>query len=320
MFISAYGVYIPRKRVKVDELVKYVTGFDISLGVSELAVPALDDDSVSMAINSAKSAIEEFSVDPESIDALVFGTNTNPYVNKGLASIIIEALDLRDDIQTFELSCGLRTGIKTLVLGDMLLRSFKNVLCVTSECVRVKVGESIAELIPSSGSASFVLSQNGGFASMKHLATFNREFLDIWSCDGREYFFDRRSIRHTYERAFAELMERVGNVEYDTLVAQVPNTYIGMKLLRKMGVGMEKVMKGMTLTMLGNMFSVSPLIGIAKAFEDGASKIVVASCGSGGGDALAIDVAEQPEKKIFYQQFNDREYIDMREFLRLMGD
>lgn len=315
MFVSAYGVYLPRKRISVDDIAKFA-GTKNRTGISELAVPGLDDDSISMAINSARIALDEFNIKPEEIDAVVFGTNTNPYSNKSVAPIIVEALELNDDVQTFELSCGIRTGIRSLILGYMLSRTFKNILCITSESSRIDKAQ-IMDVLPSSGSVAFVISQNG-FANIKNPISFNREFLDLWSRNGREYFFDRRSLRHTYDESFDELFRRIGGNDYDTLIIYVPDISTGLRLLKQMKIEQEKVAKGMVLPLVGNTFSVSPLLGLTKAFEDGARNILIACCGSGGGDAVTIEVKNFTKTKLFYQQLNDKQKIGVYEFLNLM--
>ncbi len=315
MHISAYGVYIPRKRIKVDDFAAFI-GEKNRSGVIELAVPAQDDDAISMAINSAKIALSEFNVNPKDIDAVVFGTNTSPYSNKSTIPILIEALGLSDNVQTFELSCGMRTGLKSLILADILAKTFQNVLCVVSECFRI-TRKQILDLLPSSGSVAYVISQNG-FADLKHVASFNKEFLDMWSFNSQEYFFDRRSLRYTYEDVYTELFRRIGDVNCDTLIAFVPDISTGARLLKRLKIDQEKVKKGLTIPLIGNMFSVTPLLGLAKALEDGGRRVLVTCCGGGGGDALIVDVEKVPKVKVFYQQLNDRHYISTYEFLNLM--
>lgn len=314
MYISAYGAYIPRKRIKMSDFASFVG--KRSAGAVELAVPSQDDDSVSLAVNSAKNALDGSNIDPKDIDAIVFGTTTSPYLNKSTIPIIVEGLGLNDEVQTFELCGGIRTGMRSLLLAETLAKNFQNVLCVVSECIRVDRNQ-ILDLLPSAGSVSFVVSQNG-FAEIRHLASFCKEFLDIWSTNNQEFLFDRRSLRYTYEEAYSELFNRIENENYDTLIAFAPDVSTGARIIKKLKIDQEKVARGAVMPLIGNMFSVTPLLGLVKALEEGGKRILVTCCGSGGGDAVMVDVKSAPDVKVFYQQLNDRKHISVSEFLNLM--
>ena len=58
--IVSYGVYIPRFRIRVDEIARvWGDGDDISEGlrVFEKSVPDLDEDAVTIAVEAARNAI-----------------------------------------------------------------------------------------------------------------------------------------------------------------------------------------------------------------------------------------------------------------------
>ena len=61
--IITYGVYIPRYRIKVEEIAKVwgANASDITggLGVFEKSVPDLDEDTATIAVEAARNALSE---------------------------------------------------------------------------------------------------------------------------------------------------------------------------------------------------------------------------------------------------------------------
>ncbi|HQN30044.1 MAG TPA: hydroxymethylglutaryl-CoA synthase, partial [Methanothrix soehngenii] len=65
--IVSYGVYIPRFRIRADEIARVWGGGDdisLSLRVFEKSVPDLDEDAVTIAVEAARNALDRADVDP----------------------------------------------------------------------------------------------------------------------------------------------------------------------------------------------------------------------------------------------------------------
>ena len=102
--IAAFGAYIPRYRLGVD-----TTGWN---SAQERSVANFDEDSVTMAVAAGLDCLQ--GQDRQSIDGLVFATTTPPYAEKQCAAIIAEALDLRRDIFSADVTGVLRAGTSAL--------------------------------------------------------------------------------------------------------------------------------------------------------------------------------------------------------------
>jgi len=66
--IIGYGAYIPRNRIKVEEIAK-VWGADApsykkGLMLEEKSVPSPDQDTITMSVEASKSALKRASIDP----------------------------------------------------------------------------------------------------------------------------------------------------------------------------------------------------------------------------------------------------------------
>ncbi|MDM7934085.1 MAG: hydroxymethylglutaryl-CoA synthase, partial [Methanothrix sp.] len=75
--IVSYGVYIPRFRIRVDEIARvWGDGDDISdsLQVFEKSVPDIDEDAVTIAVEAARNALSRGRIDPGRIGAIYAGS------------------------------------------------------------------------------------------------------------------------------------------------------------------------------------------------------------------------------------------------------
>ncbi|MHC1582056.1 MAG: hydroxymethylglutaryl-CoA synthase, partial [Candidatus Syntropharchaeia archaeon] len=75
--IVTYGVYIPRYRIKVEEIAKQwhkdPKQMKDGLGVAEKSVPDFDEDTVTISVEAARYAIKRIDLDPKKIGAIYVG-------------------------------------------------------------------------------------------------------------------------------------------------------------------------------------------------------------------------------------------------------
>ena len=117
--IITYGVYIPRYRIRVEEIAKVwgANAADISggLGVFEKSVPDLDEDAATIAVEAARNALLRRTVDPQEIGAVYVGSESHPYAVKPTACTVGEAIGADAGIAADELTPnndGIASGIK----------------------------------------------------------------------------------------------------------------------------------------------------------------------------------------------------------------
>ena len=109
--IITYGAYIPRYRIKVEEITRVwganaadVTG---GLGVFEKSVPDLDEDAATIAVEAARNALKRRNIDPEQIGAVYVGSESHPYAVKPTACTVGEAIGATPNMTAadFEFAC-----------------------------------------------------------------------------------------------------------------------------------------------------------------------------------------------------------------------
>ncbi|MFH1681095.1 MAG: hydroxymethylglutaryl-CoA synthase, partial [Candidatus Eisenbacteria bacterium] len=81
--IIGYGSYIPRTRIKVEEIAKVwgadAEGYKKGLMLREKSVPSHDQDVVTMSVEAARRAVTRAGVDPREIGCIYVGSESHPY-------------------------------------------------------------------------------------------------------------------------------------------------------------------------------------------------------------------------------------------------
>ena len=183
--IVGWGGYIPRYRIKAEEIVR-MWGWEPSvpagLGVKEKAVENVDEDSVTMGVEAARNAIVRAVVDPRDIRAVFFGTESKPYAVKPSATIVAEALGITPETMAsdLEFACraaseGLRASLALVEAGYM-----KYALVVASDTAQANPGD-VLEFTAASGAAAFVVGPaSESVAVLEGVYTYVTDTTDFW--------------------------------------------------------------------------------------------------------------------------------------------
>jgi 3-hydroxy-3-methylglutaryl CoA synthase len=241
--------------------------------------------------------------DRQDIDGLLFATTTPPYAEKGCASIIATALDLRRDIFTADITDVLRAGTTALkqALDSVAAGSARQVLVIASDN-RQGAPKGEAERNSGDGAAAFVISGDGVIAEHEGSYSISENMMDVWRSAGDQFlrsWEDRFAIEEGLERilgdAIAGFMERQGISARDVgkLALYAPDGRRHAQLVRQMGFAPEQVQDAM-FGRLGNTGAAFVPILLASALEDTASgQLIVAASYGDGSDVLGFRVTSQ---------------------------
>jgi len=142
--IEAIAFHCPEHYIELADLAK-ARGVDPDkytkgLGQVRMAVATPMEDTVTLAVNAALKALENFDIDPKDIGTLVVGTESGVDHSKPVAVYVHEALGLRSNCQTYEtkhacfgamaavssaqdwISCGRARGSKALIVASDIAR------------------------------------------------------------------------------------------------------------------------------------------------------------------------------------------------------
>lgn len=284
--IRAYGAYIPLTRLPLA----LIQGRKPKEGGPEKAVAYDDEDAVTMAVAAAVDCLQGF--DRSEVDALYFATTTYRLREKEGAALIAKALDLRRDVRTADLGSSLRAGTAALEAASNAVAAgaARNALVVASDC-RMGAPRGALEAKLGDAAAAFLVSADGGVATLEGSYGIAEEIQDFWRIDGERFthaWEDRFGIQEGYLPSMSEavggLLARLGARPDDFARAALyaPDARSVGGVLRKVGLRPEQLQDPLH-GRLGNAGAAFAPLLLAAALESSrpGERILVASYGDG---------------------------------------
>lgn len=338
--IVGYGVSIPRMRIKAEEIARVwgKEGGRVSagLGIREKAVAALDEDSATFAVESARTAISRAGIDPSKIGAVFVGSESKPYAVKPTATIVADAVGAAPHLTAadFEFACKAGTTAIQTCMGMVGSGMIEYGLAVGSDTAQGRPGDAL-EYSAAGGGAAYVIGKAGeSIAIINNTYSFTTDTPDFWRRQHAE--FPEHAGRFTGEPAYFKhlvscaqgLMKKM-NVEasyFDYFVPHQPNGKFPVRAAKMLGFPLEKVMPSLVVEMLGNTYSASAMIGLAAVLDvaEPGQKILLTSYGSGAGsDSFAITVTDRIKQDgrragetVLEMLENDKKYVDYAVYIK----
>ncbi len=192
--ILGYGVSLPRCRIKADEILHVWQNSHKQIlnrmGYNERAVLYPDQDTITLAIDSAKQAIQRSNIDPQAIGALILGTGTNPYNTKASVTIIGEALGISPHCISFDLQFAGKSGTSALIAALALVESgqAEYALAIGSDTINrhIPPGHWL-EYGASAASVSMLISKEKPIVTVLGHSSYAQDQADFYRVDGERY-------------------------------------------------------------------------------------------------------------------------------------
>jgi len=340
--IVAYGGYVPRFRIKIDEIARVWGKEDgeISrgLGIKEKSVPDSDEDAVTMAVEAAKIALERAGIEPKKIGAVFIGSESHPYAVKPSSTIVAEALEIGPDYLAADLEFACKAGSAAIQLVAALLEAgqIDYGLAIGTDVAQGKRGDEL-EYTAGAGAGAFILGRKAKefLAQVDYFSSFSSNTPDFWRRDGAD--FPSHAGRFTGEMAyFRHLQEGISRFlegsgqeisDFDEIIFHMPNLKFPLRLAQRLGIKERQIEKGLIVKQIGNPYSASSLLGLCQVLDKvkKGKKILLAAYGSGAGaDIFSMRTRSQLLKRrksgIKLAHFlEQREEIDYSQYLRKVG-
>ncbi len=182
--IERIGFYVPRHALRLEDLArsrgvepsKYTEG----LGQHVMAVPAPDEDVVTMGANAARTALQ--GLDPASIDTLIFATESGIDQSKAAGIFVHRLLGLSPRCRTFEVkqACCSSTAALQMALTSAAARPGSRTLIIASDVARYGFGRP-GEPTQGAGALAMVVSDRPAILAIDaESGVYTEDVNDFW--------------------------------------------------------------------------------------------------------------------------------------------
>ncbi|WP_292463636.1 hydroxymethylglutaryl-CoA synthase [Methanolobus sp.] len=312
--IVSYGAYIPRYRIKIDDIAR-VWGDDAEilkagLMVFEKSFPDVDEDTATMAVEAARSAVNRACLDAQRIGAVYTGSESHPYAVKPTSTIVAEAVGATPVLTAadFEFACKAGTAAIQACMGLVSSGMIDLGLAIGADVAQGAPGDAL-EYTAAAGGVAYVIGNKESelAAIIEDTYSFTTDTPDFWRREGMPY--PEHGGRFTGEPGYFKhvtnaakgLMEKIGTKpdDYDFAVFHQPNGKFPSRAASMLGFSKEQIKPGLVVPRLGNTYSGSCMMGIAATLDQAkpGDRIFATAFGSGaGGDAFSITVTDRIEE------------------------
>ncbi|MEL4306019.1 hydroxymethylglutaryl-CoA synthase [Methanococcoides sp. LMO-2] len=309
--IVSYGAYIPKYRIKVEDIAR-VWGDDadiLSAGlmVNEKSVPDLDEDTATIAVEAARSAVARNNIDPKRIGAVYTGSESHPYAVKPTSTIVAEAIEATPAMTAadFEFACKAGTAAIQACMGLVSSGMVDLGMAIGADVSQGAPGDALEYTAAAGGVACIIGNKESEMvAVIEDTYSFTTDTPDFWRREGMPY--PEHGGRFTGEPGYFKhvsgaakgLMEKMGTSpsDYDNAVFHQPNGKFPSRVAKMLGFSKEQIKPGLVVPRLGNTYSGSCMMGIAATLDQAkpGDRIFATAFGSGaGGDAFSLRVTDK---------------------------
>ncbi|VVB54613.1 Hydroxymethylglutaryl-CoA synthase [uncultured archaeon] len=307
--IVSYGAYIPRYRIRVEEIAK-VWGANANsiidgLMVFEKSVPDLDEDTITIAVEAARYAINRANINPEKIGAVYTGSESHPYAVKPSRTVIAEAIGATPDLTVadFEFACKAGTAAIQTCMGMVETGMIELGMAIGSDVSQGAPGDAL-EYTAAAGGVAYIIGKKDQVANIESTYSYTTDTPDFWRREGMPY--PEHGGRFTGEPGYFKhvssaaegLMKRMGTKpsDYNYAIFHQPNGKFPTRVAKMLGFTSEQIKPGLVVPRLGNTYSGSCMMGLAATLDiaKAGDRIFMTSFGSGAGsDAFSFTVTDR---------------------------
>ena len=330
--IVSYGAYIPRFRIKIEEIAnvwgKNDNSISKGLGIFEKSVPSNDIDSATISVESVRNALKRRYIDPIDIGAIYVGSESHPYAVKPTGTIVGESIGATPYLMVadYEFACKAGTAAIQSCLALVKSKMIKYGIAIGADTSQAAPGDAL-EYSASAGGGAFIIGKDKVIAKINDTLSYTTDTPDFWRRAERKY--PAHGGRFTGEPAYFKhittcankLMDKL-NIkpeEYDYAVFHQPNGKFPVKVAKSLGFEFDQIKQGLLVPFIGNTYSGATMIGLSSVLDIAKSgdRIFLTSYGSGAGsDSFDITITDEIKNlnrknaPTVEEMIIDKKYID----------
>ncbi len=335
--IIGYGAYVPRFRIRAEEIARVWGGAEDGLPIEEKAVPGLDEDTVTMSIEAARNALARAGIDAKQLRAVWVGSESHPYAVKPSSTMVADAIGAAGSVLAGDWEFACKAGTEALQAAVALVGSemADYALAIGMDTAQGRPGDALEYTAGAGGAAYIIGPAENALAILEASYSYVTDTPDFFRKQHMHY--PEHGNRFTGEPAYFDhvihgaqgLLDGMGLLPTDFAYAifHQPNVKFPQTVAKKLGFTKEQIAAGMLTNKIGNTYSGAAMIGTTAVLDIAkpGDRILMCSFGSGAGsDAFSFIVTEKilerrlkATKTMWYVQ--RREEIDYAIYARYRG-
>jgi hydroxymethylglutaryl-CoA synthase len=303
--IVGYGAYVPRYRLPTAEVAQVWRGEADGTPILEKAVPGLDEDTATMAIEAARNALARAQVDPGEIRALWVGSESHPYAVKPTSTIVAEAIGAVPHVLAadWEFACKAGTEAVQAAMGLVGSGMADYALSIGADAAQGRPGDELEYTAGAGAAALLVGPAETSVARIEGSTSYVTDTPDFFRRPGESYpqhtgrFTGEPAYFHHTESAARHLLHELGARAEDFAYAvfHQPNVKFPQRIARRLGFTTDQIKAGLLVNEIGNAYAGSSLLGLTAVLDAAqpGERVFLVSFGSGAGsDAFALLVTD----------------------------
>jgi len=282
--VTGHGGYVPLYRVDRTDVADQHGG----RASGESAVPARDENHVTMAAEAAGTALARAGVDGESLDAVFAASVTDPFAEHGIAAQVAYRLGAEGDVRTGDFRGTLRANTDGFAAAHHFVEATDGTALLLAVDVMPASPDDDGSPDAGAGAAALALGPDSEdpVATVEGLGQETTGFVERHREHGETAAAgdERFERRHGVAPAAGAAIERAGG-DPDRAVAGAPDGRMASAALGS--VDAERVS---TYDRVGYAGTAAPLLDLVHAFETGEAgeSVLLVAYGAGGADAVSL--------------------------------
>jgi hydroxymethylglutaryl-CoA synthase len=334
--IVSWGSYIPKFRIKVEEIAKSqgrnAENIKRGLLINEKSVPGIDEDTATIIVEAARFCLKNH--DPKKIGAIYIGSESHPYAVKPTGTIVAQAIGMGNNYTTadFEFACKAGTAAMQVSIGMVKSGMVEYSLAGAADTAQSRPGDAL-EYTAAAGGAVFLIGQDP-VAIINDTVSYTSDTPDFWRKNKDKYpshggtFTGEPAYYKHIINATKLLMKKVNSSpkDYDYVIFHQPNGKFPRRVAKRLGFSKDQLQNSLLVDHIGNTYSGATLLSLAHILDNAkpGQRILLTSYGSGSGsdsfDITITDKINEIKKPKPVKSFIDnKEYIDYSKYLKLSG-
>ena len=308
--IVGYGAYVPRFRIRAEEIARVWSGAEDGLPIEEKAVPGLDEDTVTMSVEAARNALARAEIDAQQLRAVWIGSESHPYAVKPSSTMVAEAIGAAGSVLAgdWEFACKAGTEAMQAAIGLVGSEMADYAMAIGMDTAQGRPGDALEYTAGAGGAAYIIGPKENSVAYLEGSYSYVTDTPDFFRREHMHY--PEHGNRFTGEPAYFDhvlhgaqgLLDGMGFKPSDFAYAifHQPNVKFPQAAAKRLGFTREQTAAGLLSGKIGNTYSGAAMIGMTAVLDIAkpGDRILLCSFGSGAGsDAFSFVVTEALEAR-----------------------